>query len=316
MIKRATTIFFAYLALLLLGSGESVSAQNTKKFVVDCSFFAGLIEIEDLLNHTNCGTMDSAGLITLNWETLALIPFNKAEDDPFKPSEWENNHSPQDLWCLPTKVIGYESGNAYFNKDGKGRMADSFDTGCTWFKNGVSITYIEGKAAFFDKSLNIVKQTNYLLVENFYKHLAKVCTKMPTKKYGPYNEHFEWIGGKCGYIDESFKIIVPIKYTYQDAPRLTGGKYDGEEPDEWELDLVKFLHSKITTTKSPIEAIFPMSGCKIDNCAGIFNDIPSHYDKNHWIREMEFRLEDQTRWRGRVVFDRKHNMFLNKLERI
>ena len=44
------------------------------------------------------------------------------------------------------------------------------------FRNGTAISYVEGKAVFFDKNLEVVKATDYALADPFDKHLAKVCT--------------------------------------------------------------------------------------------------------------------------------------------
>ena len=115
----------------------------------------------------------------------------------------------------------------YLAADGRARISDDpHDNGCQPFRNDVAISYVDGKAIFFDKDLEIVKVTPYALADPFYKTLAKVCTVLPEKKF--HGEHFKWAGGTCGYIDTEFNVVVPIATPYEETLHLTGGEYDDE----------------------------------------------------------------------------------------
>ena len=147
----------------------------------------------------------------------------------FKPDDFNyefGSREPKGLRCFPLRFSGGTVDYGYLAADGRARISDDpHDNGCQPFGNGVAISYVDGKAVFFDNDLKVVKATDYELADPFYKHLAKVCTAAPDREY--HGEHFKWTGGTCGYIDTEFNVVVPIATSYETTQRLTGGKYDG-----------------------------------------------------------------------------------------
>ena len=302
---------FLSLALILGGCGQAAPKLD-KSVTVDCSYFAGFLEVEALMKHTECGHPDGDGVLYISPETMQYFTpsgFNSGRDD------WH----PQGLSCLPLSLSNGSKGFAYIAADGRARLSNwPYDNDCQPFRNDVAISYVDGKALFFDAKLDAVKQTEYVLADPFYKHLAKVCSQLPEKDY--FGEHFEWKGGKCGYIDTEFNVVVPVEYAYEDAPRLTGGKYDGIELNQWDEPTLKFFLANLEPNASPVEAIFGVSGCKLNACTEEIKEkikIPSDLEEDKtWVTIMEFRLEDQTLWEGQAFYKNNRVLMLHSLEQI
>jgi len=223
------------------------------------------------------------------------------------------------LSCLTFQLSDSTGGFGYLAPDGRARISNyPYDNRCQPFRNGVAISYVRGKAVFFDTNLDVVRQTNYELANPFYKHLAKVCLISPEKIYQ--GEKFKWVGGQCGFIDTDFNEVVPILTPYEDTHRLTGGKYDGVELDRWDRPVLELLAAHIDVSTEQIEAVFRPSGCQLKYCsdaetAGL--NIPTDLDEDKtWLKIMRFRLEDQRLWEGHVFSDRQHNLKLHSLKPI
>lgn len=133
-----------------------------------------------------------------------------------------------DLTCIALVGIKEDKLLGWYFMNGKGHARGQLDTGdndCQRFSNGVSVAYSHNKALYFNRNLDVVKQTKYELSSGFFKESAIVCTEKPKKLFGLYNEHFEWRGGKCGYIDTNFQEIIEAKYPYEDIPVPTDGQH-------------------------------------------------------------------------------------------
>jgi len=207
-----------YLSLMALGGCKpSISSELNNISYLDCSPFAWRIEKEEFYKHTKCGTVDEEGLIQLNQEVLNLMDFPRFMEAMKNRSDEDRQLWPPHLQCLPTYPAAYgRGGQAYFNKDGKGRFSPSFDNMCWPFNDDISHTYENGKVVYFNGDLEIVKKTNYRFTTG-----RIVCSEAPYKYYKPGTyEHPERKGGQCGLIDASFKIVVPIKYSYEDVLKM------------------------------------------------------------------------------------------------
>ena len=168
--------------------------------------------------------------------------------------------------CFSFRLSDGSGGFGYLAFDGRARISNfPYDNNCQPFRNDVAISYVNGKALFFDARLNPVKHTDYVLADPFYKHLAKVCLELPAKKF--HGEHFIWVGGKCGYIDTDFNKVVPVEFAYEDARRLKGGKYDGVDLASWDKPVLDLVFRSLKNSESPVEAVFGLEGCKIDICS-------------------------------------------------
>lgn len=282
---------------------------------VDCSGFAGWTGVRAFWTdkaYKTCGHPDMDGVLHISPETMKLIP----------PDHFDHNFSDgtrTGLSCLTFRLSEGTGGFGYLAPDGRARISNyPYDLRCQPFRNNVAISYVRGKAVFFDTNLDIVKQTNYELADPFYKHLAKVCLIAPEKIYQ--GEKFKWVGGQCGYIDTDFNEVVPILTPYEDTKRLTGGKYDGVELDQWDRSVLEFLVAHIDVSTEQVEAVFRPSGCKLNYCSDAEKaelNIPTDLAEDKtWLKTMRFRLEDQTLWEGHVFSDRQHNLKLHSLKPI
>jgi len=289
--------------------------QLNTAVTVDCSGFAGWTEVEAFWTdkaHKTCGHPDMDGMLHISPDTMKLIPADYFEHDNI-------DGKPTGLSCLTFGLSDGTGGFGYLAQDGRARISNyPYDNRCQPFRNNVAISYVRGKAVFFDTNLDIVKQTNYELAGPFYKHLSKVCLIAPEKIYQ--GEKFKWVGGQCGYIDTDFNEIVPILTPYKDTHRLTGGKYDGVELDQWDTPVLEFLVSHMDASIEQVEAVFRPNGCKLNYCSEVEKaefEIPTDMDKDKtWLKTIRFRLVDQTLWEGHVFSNRQRTFKLHSLKPI
>ena len=309
LIASATLVGSAALCL------ASCSPKLDQSVSVDCSALAFTTEIDAFWTdeaHKTCGHQDAEGMLHISLETMKFFPSNYFEHD-------YGGWGQKGLSCQSLRLSDGTGGFSYISPDGRARVSNyPYDNNCQPFRNGVAIGYVDGKAIFFDKNLDVVRATEYELADPFYKHLAKVCRIAPEKKY--HGEHFKWVGGKCGYIDTEFNEVVPILTPYEDTRRLTGGKYDGVELDEWDTPVLEFLVSHMDASIKQVEAVFRPDGCQLHYCSDAKKaklDLPANLDeKKTWMKTMRFRLEDQTLWEGLVLSDRQRNLTFHSLKPI
>ena len=296
-----------------LGGCSGPAPKLDKAVTVDCSGFAGWTEIEAFLDQTSCGHPDAEGVLHISQETMRF----------FGPEDFNHGHSygwqPQGLWCLTFRLSDGSGGFGYLAPDGRARISNyPYDNNCQPFRNDVAISYVDGKVVFFDANLDVVKQTEYVLANPFYKHLAMVCDILPEKEY--HGEHFQWRGGRCGYIDAAFNIVVPIITAYEETKRLTGGKYDGVELDQWDAPVLAFLVSHLEENARPVEAVFRPEGCLLKYCSDqkkkALNLPAGLAEDKTWVKIIRFRLADQTLFEGQVLHDRNRNLTLHALQPI
>ena len=295
-------------------SSKSVHPNLGQSVSVDCSGFSFTTEIDAFWTDKTCGYQDAEGVLHISPETMKL----------FKPDEFKSDFGPRQpkgLRCFPFRMSDADGkvDFGYLAADGRARLSNwPYDNDCQPFRNDVAISYVDGKAIFFDKDLEIVKVTPYALADPFYKHLAKVCTVLPEKKF--HGEHFKWVGGTCGYIDIEFNVVVPIATPYESTARLTGGKYDGVELDQSGERVLEFLVDALKDNTSPVEAVFGPSGCKLESCLEekkrVLGISPDLDETKWWLTSLHFRLEDQSLWEGHVLSNRQWDLTLHSLKRI
>jgi len=273
---------------------------------VDCEPIASQYEehLESLLARGWCGQQKSDGSIQIDQEIIGLLDYSQ------QPSHWRK-HS-KDLKCLFILLSNGERGFGYVHIDGRGRFAPyPHDNGCQPFGNGVFVDYESGFVVYRDEKFNPVQRTNYVLADRFYKHLSKVCRVKPKREYGAHGEHFKWIGGQCGYIGTDFRIVEPVIHSYEETPRPKGGKYDGDEPTGIEARMVETLQASLADRGS-LEAVFLKGGCNFQSrytrnpaeCDEKYSGLPEElYKRGNSIREIHLRLEDQSYYRGLLVYN-------------
>ena len=312
--KKFNLIAFAALMGSAVFCLASCNPKIDKGVSVDCSGFSFTTEKDAFWTDKACGHQDTDGMLHISQETMKL----------FKPDEFKSNfgeRDPKGLRCFPFRMSDADGkvDFGYLAADGRARISDDpHDNGCHPFRNGTAISYVEGKAVFFDKNLEVVKATDYALADPFDKHLAKVCTVLPEKKF--HGEHFKWVGGTCGYIDTEFNVVVPIATPYESTARLTGGKYDGVELDQSGERVLEFLVDALKDNTSPVEAVFGPSGCKLESCLEekkrVLGISPDLDETKWWLTSLHFRLEDQSLWEGHVLSNRQWDLTLHSLKRI
>lgn len=283
-----------------------------KTVTVDCSGFSGRTEIMELQTHTSCGHPDTGGMLHISPDTMKHFD---TEAFKLRDPEWHSDG----LRCMYFRLSDGTGGFGFLTTDGRARISTfPHDNGCQPFGNDVAISYVDGEAIFFDRNLHVVKSTEYELADPFFKHLAKVCIVAPKKEY--HGEHFKWVGGQCGFIDTDFNEVVPILSPYEKTRRLTGGKYDGIELDQWDAPVLEFLLAHMEEPFVDVEAVFRPQGCQLDYCSDerkVKLDLPEDLDEGEtWIKIIRFRLEDQTLWEGQVLSDRTRHLTLHRLHRI
>lgn len=176
---------------------------------VDCYMMGHLseLEYEGKATGENCGKIDQNGLVKFSATFMALEPIYEG------------------YGCVPIfKKISEEQINRYgwfyISPEGFGRgHRETYDNACArwdWLP-GIAKTYVRGKLAYMDKDLRIVHQTKFPFGENFSidTNLAIVCSEKPVKRLGPHEEHFTYLGGKCGEINLDFETVTPIEQPYE-----------------------------------------------------------------------------------------------------
>ena len=110
----------------------------------------------------------------------------------------------------------YVDGNSvyYVNSRGKSMKTFFFDNGCDYFNSGLARTLLNGKAAFFDRRLDVVLKTEFDFASPFHYDHAVVC-------YGPLQEkslgeHSVYSGGRCGLINREGTLVLPAEYSLED----------------------------------------------------------------------------------------------------
>ena len=276
------------------------------EIAVDCGPIAARFEEhqELLLNRGWCGYLKADGSIQIDAEVTALLDYTQPSPAWLRDSK--------DLKCLFIYLSNKKRGFAYVRKNGHARFAPfPYGNGCQPFGNGVFIQYLDGLVVYTDENFEPVKETNYVLADGFYNHLSKVCLVKPEKKYDSHGEHFEWIGGQCGYIGTAFQIVEPVIHAYENTPRPKGGKYDGDEPTGSEAHMVEALRADLPNGET-LEAVFLKGGCNFQSrysrnpaqCDEKYPGLPAVlYKEGHSIREIHLRQEDQTYYRGLVVYN-------------
>ena len=105
--------------------------------------------------------------------------------------------------------------------------------------------------------------------------------------------------------------MEPVIHAYENTPRPKGGKYDGDDPTGREARMVKALRADLPNGKT-LEAVFLKGGCNFQSrytrkpteCDEKYPDLPAAlYKEGHSIREIHLRQEDQTYYRGFVIFN-------------
>lgn len=244
---------------------------------VDCPIFWP-VEESNQKPYKSCGTINSEGLVTLKSEFTQLIDFDEygmaclgIETNPKKFG-----------WYHMTKE-GYARGGAYY------RVMN-----CLPFTNNVSVTYIKGRAVYFNRNLNSVKHTSYEYAGVFHDGKAKVCSKKPRKQYD--GEHYSWAGGQCGFIDESFDEVIETKYPFETTPVPTGNLYYALEPMEWLTTLASLGAAAIPQKNAVLDVVYDYKTYAIDADGDKLASPYTEQERKGYVHGVTFRLKDQSVW--------------------
>ena len=150
----------------------------------------------------NCGRLSEDGLLKLDKAIIDRIDWNKYGLD-----------------CAFVYGTENENGWYFINQKGEGRISPFIqDNDCAAFSEGVAAGLSHGKVIFYDHAFKIVKHTEYVWASRFHQGFAKVCEGTLEKKYDSSGEKYEYQGGKCGFIDTNFKVVVPVTHPYETTP--------------------------------------------------------------------------------------------------
>ncbi len=185
---RLTVLFFLISSSLALAETEvSCSYQDKER---------GLEPVE------NCGRLSEDGLLKLNKMIVDRIDWNKYGLD-----------------CALVHGTENQNGWYFINQKGEGRISPFIqDNDCAPFSGGVAVGLSYGKVIFYDQAFNIIKRTEYVWASSFHEGFAKVCEGNLEKEYDSSGEKYKYHGGKCGFIDTKFKVVVPVTHPYEKTP--------------------------------------------------------------------------------------------------
>ena len=186
------------LCLLLVSSAASADEKAS------CSF-----QDKDSLEFEpaeNCGSITADGLLLLDEAIIERAYWNK-----------------YGLNCAFVYGTDDKNGWYFINQNGRGRVSPFIqDNDCAPFTAGMAAGLSHGKVVFYNQALEIVKRTDYVWASGFHGGVAKVCEGELIKQFDSGGEHFEYRGGNCGFIDTSFRVVVPVTHAYENTPEPEG----------------------------------------------------------------------------------------------
>jgi hypothetical protein len=150
----------------------------------------------EITSFKDCGKIDTNGIFIIKKEHLDNVFFNK-----------------DDLACIYTpgpRVF-------YVRPNGKTIEAHYYDNGCDYFNEGLARGIANGRMAFFNKKLEIIIDTPYDIIFPFENDHAVVCNDCNKVQIDEYNG---FRGGKCGYIDHTGQVVVPLEYPIENLPPI------------------------------------------------------------------------------------------------
>jgi len=150
----------------------------------------------------NCGSISADGLLTIEPEIIERIDWNKFG-----------------LVCAYVYGTQDKDGWFFISQTGRGRISPFLqDNDCAPFAEGVAAGLSQGKVVYYNQALDIVERTDYIWTSGFFKGYAKVCAGDLVKEFDAGGEHFDYRGGRCGFIDAGFEVVVPVTYPYENTP--------------------------------------------------------------------------------------------------
>lgn len=149
-----------------------------------------------MLSSTHCGVIDSHGVLHVDKDLLKKISF-----EPSMPS------------CLLSQGRSF-----YVERTGRTSEVYFFDMGCDYFSEGLARSPSPVGTRFVDSSLQVVISTPYQFSQPFDGGVAVVCDALRHRKE-LFDEHDEFVGGRCGYIDRKGVLIVPMRYSIDEVDK-------------------------------------------------------------------------------------------------
>lgn len=192
------TCGLAFFFLVLRGAPITHEAWSGP--VENCTYTGiaagGESEWPELLNLTRCGTIDSNGVLQVDGDLLKNIYFESAY-----PS------------CILTRGRSF-----YVDPAGRASEAYFYDFGCDYFVEGLARSPSPQGTRFIDPALQVVISTPYQFALPFEDGMAVVCNDLRHRKE-LFDEHWMYVGGRCGYIDRKGILIVPMRYSIDEIEK-------------------------------------------------------------------------------------------------
>ena len=147
----------------------------------------------------DCGLLDEKDALSLKAELLEKVDWSK-----------------YGLTCLYVTQPKAKAGWYYLSQQNLGRISPfGQDNDCVYFSEGLAVGLSQGKIIYYDQSLSIQKETHYTWASHFYQGFSKVCLGK-LKRVG--QELFTYQGGRCGFINRSFEVVVPVIHPFEETP--------------------------------------------------------------------------------------------------
>ncbi len=184
----AAFAFGALAACFLVWRGAPVTFVTEAAAVQECA--TG----DAVQNFRNCGAINADGVFIINRALLKKIRFRGT-----KPA------------CLMAAGRAF-----YLTRQGRTSQAYVMDVDCDGFQEGLARSPTPLGTQFVDRSLKLVIATPYSFAKPFEQGLAVVCNDLRVRHaFG--DEHGEYAGGQCGFIDRTGTLVVPLDYSYDEV---------------------------------------------------------------------------------------------------
>jgi rhodanese-related sulfurtransferase len=149
-----------------------------------------------------CGSVDDDGTLAIEREHLAAFDFEKGPASLFRDGTWY-----------------------YASRGGRTVSMLTSDNGADVFSEGLARNIASGKVGFIDHDLQVAIPAMYDFAWPFHQGNALVC--MACRRAASDGDgHTRIEAGRWGYIDRTGKLLVPIRFSREDALARRPGRAD------------------------------------------------------------------------------------------
>lgn len=110
--------------------------------------------------------------------------------------------------------IGQEQ-RFWVRRDGTSIRVPKWGLDCATFHQDLAVAQLNGRQAYMDKSLQVVLDPGFELLDAFEEGYARACNGPFT--YETTGEHTRVTGGACGMIDRNGNLVMDVVHPYEDV---------------------------------------------------------------------------------------------------